>query len=177
MGGRRADDPSAGGVVSRVLTTPRLTIRPPTYGGLRLTIPAHERLLDAGSNVVRADYMISRDGPWAYEITLTTPPPGLVQVLVRDQWAAEPAMIAPSQRPGAVPNHRALRCDDEPEYPGEWPDAVAWHEHGQWVPCPTCGSALVWYEAGYVLGYRICVRRTHHAQLSANGRTAKAVRR
>lgn len=58
--------------------------------------------------------------------------------------------------------------------PATEPAGIAWHEFGAWVPCPTCGAALVWYEAGYVPGYRVCVRG-HHAQLSADGRSARAM--
>lgn len=54
---------------------------------------------------------------------------------------------------------------------------VAWYERGQWVPCPQCGGALVWYEACYVPGYRICVERQHHAQLSHDGSSASHSRR
>jgi hypothetical protein len=67
-----------------------------------------------------------------------------------------------------------------PEYPGEWPQsAIAWHEHGQWVPCPSCGASLIWHEAGYVPGYRLCTRPAggHHVQLAADGRSGKVVRR
>lgn len=74
--------------------------------------------------------------------------------------------------------YRGLRMRDEPPFPGEWHDGgVAWYERGQWVPCPVprCGRALVWYEAGYVPGYRICTRG-HHAQLSRDGRSARPIK-
>ncbi len=68
-----------------------------------------------------------------------------------------------------------LRLQSEPAYPGEWAGVVcvAWWERGDWVPCPHhgCGAPLVWYEAGYVPGYRICLWG-HHAQLSRDGRRA-----
>lgn len=106
-----------------------------------------------GSNRIR----LGLDGDW--RVMLRRPPAGLVLVLVGER--AE-------QRLG-------LRIEREPRYPGEWPaSAVAWHERGCWTPCPVCGAALVWYEAGYVPGYRICLSG-HHSRLSADGRSARAI--
>jgi len=46
-----------------------------------------------------------------------------------------------------------LRMDNEPEYPTEHPDM--WLQV-DFTPCPKCGAPVVWYEAGYVPGYRVC---------------------
>lgn len=35
-----------------------------------------------------------------------------------------------------------------------------------WTPCPKCGAPLVWYEAGYVPGYRVCAKKPHHHVLA-----------
>lgn len=52
-----------------------------------------------------------------------------------------------------------LRLDTDPPYPGESPDT--WLQAG-WLPCPKCGAPVVWYEAGYVRGYRVCARPPYH---------------
>lgn len=135
---------------------------PPVYEDLRITIPAIERLEAAGNAVTTS--IAQPVGPMRYSVELTgIVPRGLVLCLVGH----------------GDHQHRALRCDDEQAYPQEWPadsGAIAWHERGDWTPCPhpKCGRALVWYEAGYVPGYRLCTRG-HHAQLSTDGRAAKAV--
>lgn len=48
-----------------------------------------------------------------------------------------------------------------------WPDNRPSGQHEYWpavtdVPCPVegCGQTVVWYEAGYVPGYRVCMRPT-----------------
>jgi hypothetical protein len=128
------------------------SIATPIYTGLRMTIPVREALERAGNEVAPDPAASQR---WA--VALRAPPAGLVLVRV-----------------GADGADLALRMEDEPEWPGEWrADSIAWHEVGDWTPCPTCGAALVWYEAGYVPGYRICLDG-HHAQLSADGRSALA---
>jgi hypothetical protein len=125
-----------------------LLIEAPVYDGLRLTVPAHEALVRAGNTVREAGY----DGAFLrHTVILRRPPPGLVHVRI------------------CGTSDEALRLDIEPEYPSEVPGA--WYEQGQWTPCPTCGFALVWYEAGYVPGWRICLQG-HASQLSDDGRKA-----
>lgn len=140
----------------------RTVIALPVYEELRLTIPAREALERTGNAYV-ATGAAWPGGPTVYNVTLRQPPEGIVECLIgqRDE------------------QHRGLRLDSEPEYPGEWTDGagIAWHEHGQWIACPRCGSSLVWYEAGYVPGYRICTgHRQHHVMLSSDGRTATVVK-
>lgn len=132
-------------------------IAAPEHGGLRLTVPAREALLRAGNRVVCIRVVPAGAETW--DVTLCgSVPPGLVLDVLGDAT-------------------RALRLDDEPGWPGAYPDSVvAWNERGEWIPCPMCGAALVWWEAGYVPGYRICARAPHHhAQLSEDGRTAATV--
>ncbi len=62
-----------------------------------------------------------------------------------------------------------VRLEDEPEYPGECP--AAWWSLGAWVGCPACGFALLWCEAGFVPGWRVCLAG-HAVQLAGNGRSA-----
>jgi hypothetical protein len=150
----------------RVRRVVGLRIAAPVYGPYRMTIPVREALMLAGSRItpMPLDAPVSAARWDAYEVAvLGTMPAGIRECLIGH----------------GVDQHRGLRLSDEPEYPGEWADArgVAWHEHGQWVPCPLprCGRPLVWYEAGYVAGYRVCTAG-HHAQLAANGRSAKVVR-
>jgi len=130
----------------------------PVYGPLRMTVPVREALAQAG-NIVRASEPTA-DGQHQWEVTLTRPVP-VVLCLIGHGGS----------------QHRGLRLADEPRYLQEWNDsAIAWHERGDWIGCPKCGGALVWYEAGYVPGYRLCTRG-HHALLSADGRAAKLVHR
>lgn len=135
-------------------------INAPVHNLLRLTIPVSEALTRSGNLVKFASIT-----PYQlHTVTLVgVVPAGIVECLI--SYGDE--------------QHRGLRLRNEPEYPGEWPEnkSIAWYERGQWVPCPApkCGRALVWYEAGNVPGYRVCTAG-HHAQLSADGRTAHVVR-
>ena len=140
----------------------------PTYE-IRLTIPAREeierawatlpgdpRLVVARGGLVGVRNEIDRP-PSAAGIpivTLRTPPPGLVIVAVD------------------VMGERSLgaRTIEDGPWPREFP--AAWWDVGAWVPCPTCGAALLWCEAGFVPGWRICLSG-HAAQLSSDGRSAK----
>lgn len=144
-----------------------LIIAAPTYEGLRLTIPAREALERAGNRVIvgRGVDVADPRSRWpVYDVTLTGKvPDGLVLALIGN----------------GHDQHRGLRTQDEEPYPLEWPagQGIAWYERGEWVPCPAprCRRALVWYEAGYVPGYRVCTRG-HHVQLSSDGRSARVVR-
>lgn len=55
----------------------------------------------------------------------------------------------------------ALRCVNELSFPGEKPNLNMWLEIDL-LPCPKCGYALIWYETGYVPGYRVCAGPKHH---------------
>ena len=131
----------------------------PVYEPLRISVPAREALERAGNRVEPSD----SDGIGAplYRVILSRPPAGLVFCCV-NRGRGEP--------------DAALRLAAEPAYPDERPEAASWAERGDWVPCPSCGASLVWYEAGYVAGYRVCSRRPyHHAQLGSDGRSAHAI--
>lgn len=132
---------------------PKIKGAPPSYASLRLTNPAQEALKKTGNEA-----RCTGDGTWTVTLTGTIPK-GLVLVFI-----------------DATPQGLGLRMADEPPYPREFPEAVAWYERGEFVPCPSrgCGRALVWYEAGYVPGYRICTAG-HHVQVSEDGRSAARV--
>lgn len=145
----------------------------PSYSGMRMTIPAREALERMGNDVSVDGNGTGPGVPdgsmlpstfvthhQTYRVTLRRPPAGVVLCTIGR----------------GAEQHRGLRLADEPEYPGEWSgDVIAWHDRGDWVPCPQCGGALVWYEAGYVPGYRLCTSG-HHVQLSRDGHSAKLVR-
>jgi hypothetical protein len=144
------------------------SVAPPVHDGLRLTIPVREAL-EAAGNIVQRLLGDQGEDTGRYIVTMRgTVPRDLVLCLIggRDYRQREEQV-------------RGLRLQIEPEYPDEWQDsAIAWWERGNWVPCPACRAPLVWYEAGYVSGYRVCARAPHHhATLSSDGRSAKLVRR
>lgn len=130
----------------------KLRAAAPTYTDLRMTIPARELLSQLENAVVP-------DGDrWSVTLTGQLPANGVLILALVGNGANQ---------------HRALRLVDEPPFPQEWANGagIAWHEWGDWVRCPRCGRALVWYEAGYVPGYRICTRG-HHAILRSDGKSA-----
>ena len=104
----------------------------------RMTIPAREAIA-AVSKVEAGAYYYGQ------------PPIGLLWVLV------------PPMEPGSHPGSYmpALRLAWEPPYPGEREDTDMWRA-ADVARCPKCGAALVWYEAGYVPGYRVCAGSAKH---------------
>jgi len=129
-------------------------VAPIAHMGIRATLPVIERLLategvtveaeqpDGSLVTVRSATSMIGLTPHTYRITLTTAvPAGIVATTV--------------ERSGKI----GLRLDDEPEYDGEYPDG--WVQL-DWTPCPKCGAPLIWYEAGYAPGYRVCARSPHH---------------
>lgn len=88
-------------------------------------------------------------------VTLRTPPV-VCLVIVHVEIMGEQSM--------------GVRTVEDGPWPGEF--AAAWYDVGAWVPCPTCGAALLWCEAGFVPGWRICLSG-HASQLANDGRSAK----
>lgn len=111
-------------------------LAPITYDA-RATIPVVEALRDAGANVVALPAPAH-----GYRITLgSMMPSGIIAVhLNATPWLG-------------------LRLAIEPEYPGEHPD---YWQQVDFTPCPKCGAPVVWYEAGFAPGYRVCAGREHH---------------
>jgi hypothetical protein len=139
----------------------KIVAEPPVYMDLRMTIPVREALERAGNYITSLG--VGDFGFPVFDVELCgIVPPGIVEVCIGE---------------GAT-QHWGLRLVSEPPYPDEWPPEEVQRDYGAWVPCPHegCGRALVWFEAGYVPGYRLCTQG-HHAQLSEDWRSAKAVRR
>lgn len=108
---------------------------------VRATIPVVEALQAAGATVEPLAAPIV-----GYKITLGKKvPPGIVAVHLK----SSPQI--------------GLRMHDEPEYPMEHHDYWATVD---FAPCPVCGGPVVWYEAGYVPGYRVCANPPHHHSLA-----------
>ena len=109
-----------------------------THNRVRLTIPAREALEAHGAEIERTDPIEN-----LYSVTPgETVPEGIVAV----------SMTGPSPL--------GLRLEIEPEYPGEF-EVSRWAQV-DFTPCPKCGHALIWYEAGFVPGYRVCCGPKHH---------------
>lgn len=157
---------------------------------VRATIPAVEALLAAGNrlavagvevrpgSVMQAAQLAAEHG---WTVWLTTPAAGVV--LVR---APDPTGRTEPRWAGAWPEQRqvqspvmvdALRLASEPEYPGEQPRRDAWEEARWTIGCPAkgCGRALLWAEAGYVPGWRVCAGGGHFASLDRLAGVGEAV--
>ena len=116
----------------------------------RLTIPAREALEAASAVITPAEPpTIHVNGRWER----SSAPHWRVEL--RQQC---PSGLVVTQEYGS--HAVCVRRDDEPEWPGG--EAPAAWQQLDLTPCPTCGSALVWYEAGYVPGYRVCAGPEHH---------------
>ena len=115
-------------------------IAPITYEA-RATVPVVEALQAAGATVEPLSAPAI-----GYVITLgNTMPAGIVAVhLNQSPWLG-------------------LRLAVEPEYPMEHQDY--WLQV-DFTPCPVCSAPVVWYEAGYVPGYRVCAKPPHHHSLA-----------
>ena len=59
-----------------------------------------------------------------------------------------------------------LRMDDESVADTDTDAEGDYWVQLDWTPCPTCGAPLVWYEAGYVPGYRVCAAPPFHHVLA-----------
>lgn len=120
-------------------------LRQAPHERVRLTIPAREALESAGAIILAEP---SDGGPALYTVELMDRvPQDVVATRIIDT------------------DHLGLRMSNEPEYPGE-----IWHAYWEqldFTPCPKCGAPLIWYEAGYVPGYRVCARKPHHHILAS----------
>lgn len=114
------------------------------HNHVRLTVPARETLLRAGASIVPES---ADGGPQRYTVELAdTVPDGLVVVQIFGEHGI------------------AIRLATEPEYPQE--ALVTYWPQLDFTGCPECGAPLVWYEAAYVPGYRVCARPPHHHVLA-----------
>lgn len=120
-----------------------LELRPSTYERVRLTIPAREALQAANALIV-TEANDAKTGASLYTVTLSA------------QERVPVDLIAGHI---AGTDHTTLRLSEEEEYPHEIP--MFW-EQVDFSGCPKCGKPLIWWEAGYVPGYRVCSGRSHH---------------
>ena len=109
---------------------------------VRATIPVLEAVLQAGGSYVP---LVNTDN--GYLITLS------------DKM---PACIIAVHLNRSTPRI-GLRLESEERYPQEFPD---YWETVNFTPCPVCQAPIVWYEAGYVPGYRVCTKAPHHHSLA-----------
>lgn len=119
-------------------------VAPITRQQIRLTIPAKEALQRHGHTVTKTSNEY-------YTVVLTpeeTLPGNLVAVHINTKHGQ------------GFMRDVGLRLQTEPQYPGEYRNS-SW-ELAEWLPCPVCGAPIIWYEAGYVPGYRICGKPPHH---------------
>lgn len=122
------------------LNFPVTDIGPVMLKAVRLTIPARDKFEAGGAAVAAVG--TEANGNVLYTVTLAERmPAGLIGCSLCGKL------------------YRAIRCDDEPSYPNELPDL--WLQVDL-TPCPECEAPIVWYEAGYVSGYRICTGAEHH---------------
>jgi len=118
-------------------------VAPIVFDRVRATIPAREALTEAGATVEpTGDTCTIRLGGRM--------PCGIVAVSTPD--------------PNGGADRMAIRMRHEPPYPIERPDVWA---QADWTPCPDCGAPIVWYESGYVPGYRVCAKPPHHHSIVA----------
>lgn len=121
---------------------------------VRMTIPAREALEAEGAEVVPETGFLP--GVPTFTVTLGEHvPKGLV--------AAHTRIKIPADRFGYYVLV-SLRMENEPPWPGEVTDGDIW-DRLDYVPCPRCRAPLIWYEAGYVPGYRVCAGKQHHHYL------------
>ena len=130
----------------------------------RATIPAIEALIRAGNRVTmdgaevglgavmqaaQLAATVAADGQdMGYVVYLTRPPKDMVRVDIRTPHAQ-----------GGWTNMPGLRMSDEPPFPAE--AKASWYDRLDAAPCPKCGRALLWAEAGYVPGWRVCAGGGH----------------
>jgi hypothetical protein len=124
---------------------------------VRLTIPAREALEASGATITPE--------PLDAEIGMPT-----YTVVLGDHIPA--GLVAASTHLQCLEGHGyyeilSLRMEIEPPYPGEH-DGDYWRRL-DFTPCPKCGAPLIWYEAGYVPGYRVCAKKPHHHWLAGRG--------
>lgn len=123
------------------------------HENIRLTIPAREALQAAGATI-SPEPMDRKIGMPTYTVILGGKIPGGLVC----------AATTVLQEGGGWLEILCLRMKNEPEYPGEI-EGSYW-QRLDFMPCPKCGAPLVWYEAGYVPGYRVCAKAPHHHWLA-----------
>lgn len=112
--------------------------------------------------------------PVVYEVIATLP---VIEAMRRSGAECEQVgeiwkiTLGPQMPDGIVAVHlnqypaTGIRLEHEPSYPQEYADS--WRQV-DFTPCPVCLAPVVWYEAGYVPGYRVCTGKRHHHSLASN---------
>ena len=116
---------------------PGISLAEPLF--VRATIPVVEALRDAGASVLP-------DPSGGYRVRLGPKMPSGIVASHSNE-----------------PPHTLLRMENEPAWPDEHEDY--WLQV-DWTPCPVCGAPVVWYEAGYIPGYRVCSQPPYHHSLA-----------
>lgn len=121
---------------------------------VRLTVPAREALEAVGASIT-PEPLDKEIGMPTYTVEMYyRVPAGLVAVATE---------VKPMTGYGCL-HVTSLRMETEPPYPAEI-EADYWTRL-DFTPCPKCGAPLIWYEAGYVPGYRVCAGKQHHHWLA-----------
>lgn len=143
----------------------KIIVTPPIVGPYRMTLPVREAFLRAGNEIAITG--IRDTGCDLVELLtcheMRRPPDGNIMVCLIGYAAMH-------GRPDT--QHYGLRFGCEPEFPCEWPNFHDKWQQGYFAPCYKCGASVVWHEAGYVPGYRICLNG-HHSMLSDDGRKTR----
>ena len=128
-------------------------VAPALHEKVRLTIPAREALEAAGATVTPEPMNMAIGMP-TYTVRLGDQVPiGLVAAHTKISYSG-----------GSWWELLSLRMEIEPEYPGEF--MGDYWQRLDFAPCPKCGAPLMWYEAGYIPGYRVCSKPPHHHWLA-----------
>jgi len=119
-------------------------VAPAPLRRVRATIPALEALRAAGALTTQLGTTAEGAPLWDLDLDgIERMPAGLIAC----------RLIGPDCSVG-------IRTAEEPEYPQEC--GISPWVQANLTPCPVCGAPLVWYEAGYVPGWRVCARPPHH---------------
>lgn len=115
---------------------------------VRLTIPAYEALKMAGCKIETV-----KEGIYSIELTNAKYVPDNLHVVLAPDLNNDGLFVT------------GIRLANEPEYPaGEISHDYFWTKLAL-TPCPLCKSPLLWAEAGYVPGMRVCSGIKHHRWL------------
>lgn len=121
-------------------------VAPIEHDAVRMTLPVREALVAAGATVTPISS--GPDQIAVYHVRLGDRiPAGIV------------ATTTDVSEHGWIPT---LRMTHEPDFSEFCRTADVHWTSVDWTPCPKCGAPLVWYEAGYAPGYRVCSRPPHH---------------
>lgn len=111
---------------------------------------------------VRATIPVVEDLHAAGAIVEPLPPPMIGYRIVLSDTMPDNIVAVHVNSYGAIPQ-LGLRLRNEPEYPQEF---QSYWDQLDFTPCPICKAPVVWYEAAFVSGYRICSKPPYHHLLA-----------